>query len=421
MSQHRGTRHQLSADQWFLLFVLGMAVFLEGFSVFSFTAALPAIRSTFGLSQADASLWMGAIFVASIPALFITRYADVHGRRRILLGSLVGYLVFTLATAVSTSIASFVYAQFIARLFLNAEVAIAWTMVSEEVPARSRGFAFGWLATLSAVGAAFAAGLYGSLFAPIGVSWRALYFVALAPATVVLFLKRGLPETESFIAAQREHRLVRHWYEIFARPHRRWVLLSGGAEALFGAAIMADVFIVDFMVTSRGMSTTSADLIVSVASILAIPAALAAGSLGDRFGRKRVGCFFACVEIAGILGFFLLARSRVEHLAYLLLILMGQYGAWPTLDALYAGLFPTEVRVLAASVTRAGRVPGEIVGMVLGSALVVLTGRLGAAVAILSAGPVFAILLVWRLIPDRERDRTAPTVPLEQIPMRLVG
>ncbi len=426
MSLRREGADRLSRDNWVLLFVLGMAVFLEGFSVFSFTAALPAIRASFHLTQADASLWMAVIFVGSIPAVFITRYADVHGRRRLLLWSLVGYLAFTLATSMAASIAWFAYAQFVARLFLNAEVAIAWTMVGEELPTRSRGFGYGWLAMLSAVGGALAAGLYGSVFAPLDVSWRALYFVGLAPATVVLFLKRGLPETRSFIAARSADKLARHWYEILARPYRRWVVLSSLTEMLFALAVMADVFMVDHMVTSRGLSTPTADVIASAAGIFAIPAALAAGSLSDRYGRKLVGCSFACLGIVGTVGFFVFARGPVQLFAYLLLILLGQYGAWPSLDALYAGLFPTEVRVLAASTSMAGRVPGEIIGMVVGSALVVLTGQLGTAIAILSVGPLAAVLLIWRFVPDTVTDTVAEeswaaTRGLERLPLRLAG
>src|SRR5438477_5734284 len=123
MGESHGGGRRLSREHWLLLFVLGMAVFLEGYNTFGFAVALPGIRASFGLSDSQASMWMALIFVGSIPAVFITRYADIHGRRRLLLASIVGYSVFTLATALSVSVVSFVYAQFIARLFLNAECA----------------------------------------------------------------------------------------------------------------------------------------------------------------------------------------------------------------------------------------------------------------------------------------------------------
>ncbi len=42
----------------------------------------------------------------------------------------------------------------------------------------ARGFGFGWLAMLSAVGSGWSAILYGTILHPNGISWRVLYLAA---------------------------------------------------------------------------------------------------------------------------------------------------------------------------------------------------------------------------------------------------
>ncbi len=59
----------------------------------------------------------------------------------------------------------------------------------------ARGFGFGWLAMLSAVGSGWSAILYGTILHPNGISWRVLYLAAVPVLTLVALLRRRLPES----------------------------------------------------------------------------------------------------------------------------------------------------------------------------------------------------------------------------------
>lgn len=110
-----------------LLGLLAVASFFEGYDLNVVMVALPAIRHSFGLSQAQAADWIAVLFLGALPAVFIARRADRHGRRRLLLVSAAGYTAATVATALAPGIAAFGTCQLCARAFLAVEITLTWT------------------------------------------------------------------------------------------------------------------------------------------------------------------------------------------------------------------------------------------------------------------------------------------------------
>ena len=100
---------------------------------------------------------LAIIFLGALPAMIITRWADRFGRRRLLVWSIFGYIIFSALTALAPDARTFTFMQFLQQVFVVAEGAIVWTMAAEELPADSRGFGFGVLAMNSALGVGFAA------------------------------------------------------------------------------------------------------------------------------------------------------------------------------------------------------------------------------------------------------------------------
>jgi predicted MFS family arabinose efflux permease len=174
--------------------------FFEGYDLNVVMVALPAIRHSFGLTQAQASGWIALLFLGALPAVFFARRADRHGRRRLLLASIAGYTVATAATALAPDIVVFGICQLCARAFLAVEVTLTWTVLAEELPAGKRGYGFGVLAMLDALGAGAGALAWGLLLVPHHLSWRLLY-VAAGPALLAVVFIRAIPESSRFTAA----------------------------------------------------------------------------------------------------------------------------------------------------------------------------------------------------------------------------
>jgi len=394
------SRHLLTSAHWRLLVLLGAATFFEGYDFNIITVALKPLRQTFGISQASASVWIAVVYLGALPAVVAARRADRHGRRRILLGSIVAYTVMTGGTALAPDLGSFVALQFCARFFLVVQATLVWTIVAEELPAGARGFGFGWMAMLSALGTGWSAILNGTVVSPLHLSWRWLYVAALPVLVVVMRLRRTLEETGRYRAAVSRGAVARSWAEIFRAPHRRRLLLLCTVAVLANLTAQATVYVVDFMESQRHLSASAASLTLVASGALAIPVLLVAGSVSDRLGRKPVVCSFMLVAVFGFFCFFRLAHGELALFASLALVYVGVFGSWPTGTGFGAELFPTELRAFGNSFAGGARYTGQAASFLVAGALIGGAGNLPRAVLILSIGPVVAALLVATLFPE---------------------
>ena len=403
-------RRELDRNHWVLLILLGAAAFFEGYDVSIFAVALPAIRESFGLSQASAAWYLAIIHAGALPALFISRRADRIGRRQTLLVSIVGYTVFTGLTAISPNIGVYTGLQFCARLFITAEAAIAFAMIAEELPARTRGFGFGWLASLTAIGTGLAAIVNGAIFAPLGINWRFLYLVGVPPLIAITFFRRKLPESKRFEIARDAGELAGSWREIVRRPYRRWLVLICIVATAATLTTFAVDFAIDFMQTERGLSATVTNLLLVAAGAPAIPILVLAGALSDRIGRKVVACSTIALSVIGGAGFFFVDAGIGVMYVFLTLTIIGFAVASPTIGAFNAELFPTSLRSQAGAWANTFRVVGQVLSLGLGSVLLASLGSLPLTAVILFVGPIIVVLVIAVFFPEtkgRELEDTS--------------
>ena len=391
---------RLEPRHWQLLWLLGAASFFAGYDGNIVIVALPQLRASYHLSQAHASLWIAVIYLGAAPALLLARRADRRGRRRLLLASICGYTLATLATALAPAIGAFAGCQLVARFFLITEGVLVWTVAAEELPAGTRGFGFGWLAMLSALGTGWSAILYGGILAPAGLSWRVLYLAAAPVLVAVALLRRRIPESARFVAASGQGRLARHWSEILRRPHRQRLALVCVTAVLANLVAQAAVFVIDFMENQRHLSATAANFILVGSGAAAIPVLLLAGRASDRLGRKPVCCGFLTLSVVGLAWFFVLARGPAELALALAVTYAGQFGAWPTGSAFGVELFPTALRALGASAASLAMVAGQVASFALAAVLIGPAGGLSRAVLILALGPLAAVVLIATRFPE---------------------
>src|SRR5262245_17683853 len=137
------------------------------------------------------SRWVGLIGTFVFPVL-----ADLYGRRPVLIWSILGYSVLTGLTGFSTGWVTLLIFSSLTRIALAGENPVGMLLVSETAPKKWRATALGGL-----VGGYPLGYLLCSLAALVVVplwGWRALYFLGILPALLVLWVRWGINESPRY-------------------------------------------------------------------------------------------------------------------------------------------------------------------------------------------------------------------------------
>src|SRR3954463_7740701 len=84
-----------------LFVLLSVANFFEGYDFLALSQILPNLRAEMGLSQSQGGLLVSVTGIGTILAYGVVRLADRVGRRPVMMGTILGYAVFTGLTALS--------------------------------------------------------------------------------------------------------------------------------------------------------------------------------------------------------------------------------------------------------------------------------------------------------------------------------
>jgi MFS family permease len=154
--------------------------------------------------------------------------ADRFGRKPTMALTILFYSVFSGLTFFATRLWHVAVLRFLVALGVGGEWAVAAALVAEVFPPRARAHASGIFHATSVLGTWLAA-VAGLL---VGSGWRHAYLIGIAPALLVLWVRSGVEEPESWQRAGREHRRLGSFKELFGT--RRWAL-----SALLGVLLAA--------------------------------------------------------------------------------------------------------------------------------------------------------------------------------------
>ncbi|WDN53473.1 MFS transporter [Streptomyces clavuligerus] len=185
VEERPGGSAALSGRSWALLLVLCGAIFLEGIDVAMLAVAIPTIRADLGLSTGTAA-WVVSGYVLGYAGFTLLggRAADLLGRRRMFLGWLVVFLVFSAFGGLATEGWMLVVSRFVtgvASAFMTPAALSVITTSYPEGPQRNKALLV--YAGTSAGG--FSLGLViGGLLTQIG--WRWVFFAPVLLAAAIL-------------------------------------------------------------------------------------------------------------------------------------------------------------------------------------------------------------------------------------------
>lgn len=186
---------------WLLITGIGLAQILDGINFQSTSFTLPLIIREFQLNPTQAGL-IGSMsnFGLLIGALVFSTLSDRYGRKPIFQWILFTYSFGTFLSAIAWDYPSLLVARVVAGFGIGAQFPVAFAMLAEYSPKHLRHILVPLGPIFYAVGWFFCALLSTWIIPAFG--WRAIYWVGVSPALMIIYVQKLLPESIRFLLAR---------------------------------------------------------------------------------------------------------------------------------------------------------------------------------------------------------------------------
>lgn len=373
------------------------------------TQTLPYAAKAYDASDAALGVGLAVVRVGVLLALLVGPFADRLGRRRFAAIAATLHCVFAAAIGLAPTFDVYIGAHVLLRC-LDAGLSVSlFVLAVEVVSARNRTTVVSLLALASG-----AAGGLAVVSIPLAAVGRgglaAAYGLQLLALPLVLRAVRRLPESQRFVAHERERHGLREL--VAARDVRGRVALLGGAvflSSLFFAPLTD--FYNRYLDRVHGLSPGEIVLFIVLTTAPAIPALVIGARYADTRGRKRIGVPLGAVSVVAYVGFLTTGSVAIWPLAAIGNALASAAGV--ALVVYGPEMLPTRVRAAGNNAVLAMSVTGSAVGLVVAGALADPLG-IGHGVAVLAVFPLVTLALVALRFPEtagRELEETSGDVP----------
>ena len=186
---------QVTPDQRRTLLAAALGWMLDAFDAMLYALVLAHVMRDLGMTKGTAGLLNSLTLLASgIGGVAFGFIADRLGRKRALMLSILTYSVCSFASGLATSVLMLAVFRFILGLGMGGEWNTGATLVAETWPTELRAKAISIVQSSWAIGYALAALAVGIVLHY--ADWRMAFFIGILPALVVLWIRRGVPESE---------------------------------------------------------------------------------------------------------------------------------------------------------------------------------------------------------------------------------
>lgn len=190
----------------FIFCFLGLLA--DGADLMLLSYSLSSLREEFGLSSFQAGS-LGSITLAgmAVGGIYGGWACDRFGRVKVVFWTTILFSIGTAALGFTNSYWQFAVVRFIASLGLGSLFVACNTLMSEYVSTKYRTTVLGTLQAGWTVGYVVATIMAGAIIPEHG--WRWMFYVAIAPVVLALFVKPLVPEPPAWLAAQAERRRIK--------------------------------------------------------------------------------------------------------------------------------------------------------------------------------------------------------------------
>ncbi|HTW34971.1 MAG TPA: MFS transporter [Rhizomicrobium sp.] len=312
---------------------------LDAFDYFLLVLVLTDVAKEFDVPVAAVS-WATFFTLAMRPvgAILFGRLADHFGRKPVMMIDVLCYAGLAFASAFAPSLAVFLLLRALFGIAMGGEWGVGASLTMESVPPHARGFVSGLLQAGYPSGYFLASLAYGVLFPLVG--WRGLFMVGIAPAFLVLYIRRSVPESPGW---SKEHAsrsdvvqmLMRHWrlalYAILLMT--AFNFFSHGTQDIYPTFLKVDHLFKPHTVSYIQM----------VYNVGAILGGITLGSLSQRFGRRYTLIVGALLTLP-IIPLWAYSSTPVMLALGAFLMQFFVQGVWGVIPAHLNELSPVEAR-----------------------------------------------------------------------------
>lgn len=387
-----------------LLLCFAIAIF-EGFDLQSMGVAAPRMRAEFALDNAHMAWAFSAATLGTLPgAVLGGRLADIIGRKKVLIFSILLFGVMSILTALAHDYNLLLLIRFCTGLGMGGALPMMITLASEAVPDHQKG---------TAVSVMYSGIPFGGMltsFVAMALAgdseWRHIFYIGgLAPVLLIPLLLKFLPESKAYISSHVQTSAVPFFEVLFAKE-RRFATLQIWIS--FFCTLVVLYFLLNWLpllMRAQGLSKLQANYVQIGYNLGGIIGSIMMGMLLDKLRMNFVVKFIYVGILASLC---CLAISPTVALLALAAVACGMFivGGQAALYALAALFYPTEMRGTgvgtAVAVGRIGSFAGPLMAGMLLSLGSSSSMVIGATIPVILIAAISALLLVRKPKPTTE-------------------
>ena len=411
---------QVTGDQWRAFWAVFLGWVVDAFDFTISTFILIDIQNSFGVNRASAgALGTVTLMMRLVGGVASGTLADKYGRKLPLMLSVLWFSVFAFLSGFSTSYAMLFALRALFGIGMGGEWAAGMPLVLEHWPSRLRGLASGlllggwyWGYLLAAVAFQFVYPLFNG---NPDVGWRAMFWIAIIPALMTLWIRRSVKESPVWLERRRvlkaaaiDSRTAEPKVSLVRIFHRDLIGTTLQTTAVLGA-FMCVYYSVNYwyptFLREAGRPTLP---YLAAFNVGAIIGTATWGRLSEtRLGRRGA---VTITLILGMASLPLYLHASDPLMLGLGALMMGAFGmgVWGMAPAYTTERYATAVRGVGPGFCyHAGAAIGAAMPLVLGRLQDLGIALVDAATACMIVSALLAIGLIWLGPETRGRDFTA--------------